>query len=74
VKFAEVLAEDADLRGWFESLGAMPEAMRAKVVLELAGRMKSAGEHREMIEATSLLACAEVFSALRRTLDERATR
>jgi hypothetical protein len=63
VTFVQVLAEDDDLRAWFESFVDTSESERAKVFLELAARMQAAGERQELITATTLLAAPEIFRA-----------
>jgi len=71
VTFVQVLAEDDDLRAWFESFVEVSEAERAKGFLELAARMQAAGERPELIAATTLLATPEVFRAARAALEGR---
>ena len=63
VTFVQVLAEDDDLRAWFESLRATPDERREAEFREIAVRMQAAGEARELIAATALLAKPEVFHA-----------
>ena len=62
------LAEDGDLRAWFTRLGALPEGMRAKELLEIAGRMRAAGEDAELVQTAAMLANAELFSAAQAAL------
>lgn len=68
VKFVQVLTEDDDLRGWFETVAALSEPTRAVEFQQLAARMGAAGEHAELVQATSLLAHPWVFRAVEAAL------
>lgn len=73
--FVQVLAEDADLRAWFESFRETPDAVREREFRALATKMHAAGEAPQMIVATALLAKREVFLAAQIALGElRASR
>ena len=63
VTFVQVLADDADLRAWFESFHDTPDAAREAEFRALAAKMRAAGEAPELIAATALLAKAEVYRA-----------
>ena len=75
VTFVQVLAEDEDLRAWFESFAETPEARRAAEFRALAARMHAGREAPELIRATALLADSRIFraakSALREALEPR---
>ena len=70
VTFVQVLADDADLRAWFESFTETPEAQRAAEFRRLAARMHAGGESPELIRATALLAERGVFQAAQTALQE----
>ena len=70
VTFVQVLAEDADLRAWFESFRDTPDAERAAEFRALAAKMHAAGEAPELITATALLAKTEVYRAAEAALGE----
>ena len=70
VRFVQVLAEDDDLRAWFESFSEMPDVEREVGFRALAGRMQAAGEAPELIAATALLANAEIYRAAEMALRE----
>ena len=70
VTFVQVLADDEDLRAWFESFHETPDAAREAEFRALAAKMHAAGEAPELIAATALLAKAEVFQATRIALRE----
>jgi hypothetical protein len=70
-KFVQGLVDDADLQAWFESFGGVDERARCSDFLVLAQRMEAAGEHPELIRATSRLAEPGVYSSVRETLQER---
>ena len=75
VTFVQVLAEDDDLRAWFESFQDTPDAMREGEFRGLAARMQVAGETPELIQATALLAKPEIYraaqAALRQAMEGR---
>jgi hypothetical protein len=71
-KLVQVLAEDGDLRAWFDSLAGTPDDMRSEELREIAARMKAAGEHPELIQATALLAEPHIYQAVRLTLGQAA--
>jgi hypothetical protein len=71
VTFVQVLAEDDDLRAWFESFVDSSDSERATAFLKLAARMQAAGERQELITATTMLAMPEVFRAARAALEGR---
>ena len=70
VTFVQVLAEDDDLRAWFESFRETPDAVREAEFLAIAAKMQAAGEAPELIVATALLAKAEVYRAAEAALRE----
>jgi hypothetical protein len=70
VTFVQVLTEDDDLRAWFESFAEVPEHERAAEFRRLAAQMQAAGEAREFVQATALLAETEVFRAAQAALRE----
>ena len=70
VTFVQVLAEDEDLRAWFESFRDTPDAVREVEFCTLAAKMQAAGEAPELIAATALLARAEVYRAAEAALRE----
>lgn len=70
VTFVQVLAEDDDLRAWFESFADVPDHERAAEFRRLAVRMNAAGEAPELVQATVLLAEPEVFRAAQAALRE----
>ena len=55
VTFVQVLAEDDDLRAWFESFADVSAGRREMEFRGLAARMHAAGEALELIAATALL-------------------
>ena len=69
-KLVEALLEDEDLRIWFESFEGVPPAQRRLEFANMAGQMKAAGEHPELIAATELLAQPEIFRAMQATVRE----
>ena len=75
VTFIQVLAEDDDLRAWFESFEAASDGARETVFRGIAAQMQAAGEEPGLIAATSLLAKPEVFQAaqmaLRQAMESR---
>ncbi|MES2568997.1 MAG: hypothetical protein V4710_02960 [Verrucomicrobiota bacterium] len=68
LKFVEALLEDGELRAWFESFEPLAPEERGETFLRIAARMQAAGEHPELIEATSLLAREENYEGVRRTI------
>ena len=70
VTFVQVLAEDDDLRAWFESFRDASGAEREGEFRALAAKMQAASEAPELIAATALLANAEVFQAAQMALRE----
>ena len=70
VTFVQVLAEDDDLRAWFESFRDTPDEVREMEFRALATKMHAAGEARELVAATALLAKPEVFQAAQIALGE----
>ena len=70
VRFLQVLLEDADLRAWFVALDRIPDAARHAEFVRIAGEMRDAGEHPELIHATALLAQPGIYRAVRQTLDD----
>lgn len=70
VTFVQVLAEDADLRAWFESFRDTRDEVREMEFCALATKMHAAGEAPELIAATALLAKREVFQAAQIALVE----
>ena len=70
VTFVQVLADDDDLRAWFESFSDTPEGRREVEFRGLAARMHAAGEAPEVIAATALLADPEIYRAARAALSE----
>ena len=66
----QVLVDDADLRAWFEGMDALPPATRSAEFQRMAAAMTTAGEHPELIVATSLLAKTEVYRAVRATVSD----
>ncbi|MDB6154858.1 MAG: hypothetical protein JWL90_3311 [Chthoniobacteraceae bacterium] len=71
-KFVEALAEDEDLRAWFESLAELGPHQRGEAFRKIALQMRAAGEHPELIQATELLAEETIYQGVRRTLAEAA--
>ncbi len=71
VRFVQVLAEDDDLRAWFESFDAVPDPVRQREFHELAARMQAAGEDGELVRATVLLGHPGVYRGVRCALAER---
>lgn len=69
-KLACVVAEDDDLQAWFLSLDETPSEQRALELREVAARMRAAGEHPELIEATELLALPAHYLAVRDAVRE----
>ena len=74
VTVVQVLAEDDDLRAWFESFRATPDAEREAKFRALAAKMQAAGEAPELIAATALLAKTEVYLAAEVALREAVER
>ena len=72
LKLACVVAEDGDLQAWFLSLEETPDEQRTIELREVATRMRAAGEHPELIEATELLARPEHYLAVREMVREAA--
>jgi len=70
VRFLQVLVDDADLRAWFVALEQLPDAARHVEFVRIAGEMRAAGEHPDLIHATALLAQPGVYRAMRLTLDD----
>jgi hypothetical protein len=70
IKVLEVLLDDDDLHDWYRSLGELPEERRSSEFATVAARMKRAGEHPELVQATALLALPEVERAFRLTFEE----
>jgi hypothetical protein len=70
-KFVQGLVDDADLQAWFESFEGVDESARCSDFLLLVQRMEAAGEHPELIRATSRLAEPGVYSSVRETLQAR---
>ena len=70
VTFVQVLAEDDDLRAWFESFQAASDAAREAEFRAIAAKMQAAGEEPGLIAATSLLAKPEVFQAAQAALQQ----
>ena len=70
VTFVQVLAEDEDLRAWFESFRETPDEKREAEFRTLAAKMQAAGEAPELVVATALLSKAEVYRAAEVALRE----
>ena len=70
VTFVQVLAEDDDLRAWFESFHDTPDARREAEFRGLAARMHAAGEARKLVAATALLANPAIYRAAQAALRE----
>ena len=70
VTFVQVLAEDDDLRAWFESFANAPDGQREVEFRGLAARMHAAGEAQELIAATAMLANSEIYRAAQAALGE----
>ncbi len=68
VTFVQALAEDDDLRAWFESLAATPEAARVQELRGIAAKMQAAGEHADLVRATALLADPRFYRAVQAAL------
>lgn len=70
VTFVQVLAEDEDLRAWFESFADTPEVQRSVEFQKLAARMQAGGEAEELVRATALLANPEIYRGAQAALEE----
>ena len=68
--FVQVLAEDDDLRAWFESFAATPDGPREMEFRGLAARMHAVGEAPELIAATAMLANPEIYLGAQAALSE----
>ena len=68
VTFVQVLAEDDDLRAWFESFQETSDGFREVEFRKLAARMHAASEAPELIAATALLANPEIYRAAQAAL------
>ncbi len=68
LQFVEVLLEDEDLRAWFESLEGMPALQRSEEFAKITARMRAAGEHPELIQATALLAEEKIYQGVHATV------
>ncbi len=69
VRFAQALADDADLRLWFDSLAEHPHRVRAAEFRAIAARMKNQGYPEDLAHATSLLAAPGLYEAVQEAVE-----
>ena len=69
-RVAGVLREDDDLWAWFEDLRWVSPSERRRQLLEMAARMKEAGEAAELVQATECMSEPAFFDRLAQTVRE----
>jgi len=71
VRFTHALVEDASLRSWFFSLEQLSASRRRAAFVQMAEQMRSDHEDPALVAAISVMACSELFEAIRDSLRER---